>query len=108
MPSALQAQPAPSSNIATAARAFGDAYPPVRRQWRLRGVGALLVATTALYLPWMLGSLNRHALWLAVPFAAANVFSMVYALLSVVNTWSRRVPEPRSLPAGDEPDVAVL
>jgi cellulose synthase (UDP-forming) len=108
MSSALQLPVAPSSNIAKAARAFGDDYPPVRRQWRLRAVGVLLVATALLYLPWMLGSLNRGALWLALPFAAANVFSMAYALLSVVNMWSRRVPERRPLPSGAEPHVAVI
>ena len=30
---------APSSPIALAARAFGDAYPPIRRHWLVRGAG---------------------------------------------------------------------
>jgi cellulose synthase (UDP-forming) len=101
-------EPAPAGRIATAARAFGDAYPPALRQWRLRLVGLVLVATTLLYVPWMLTSLNPAARWLAWPFAAANLFSLGYALLSVFNAWTRRVPEPHPLAHGDEPAVAVI
>lgn len=113
-PSALAAQrsaapiPAPSSNIAKAARAFGDDYPPITGQWKIHGAGLLLVLTAALYLPWMLTSLNDHARWLAWPFAAANVFSIGYALLTVFNAWRRQVPPPRRVPAGAEPAVAVI
>ncbi len=99
---------APSSPIALAARRFGDAYPAVSGQWRLRVVGLLLVATALFYLPWMFGALNDEARWLAWPFAAANVFSVVYALISVVNSWRREVPEPRSVAPGEEPPVAVI
>src|ERR671929_84763 len=63
MSSVRRVEPAPSSNIAKAARAFGDGYPPVQRQGRLRFVGLLLLATTLLYAPWMLGSLNHSAMW---------------------------------------------
>ena len=82
--------PAPSSPIAKAARAFGDDYPALRGQWRVRAAGVLLLATTLLYLPWMLASLNEDAAWLAWPFAAANVFSLAYGALSVSNAWRRR------------------
>jgi cellulose synthase (UDP-forming) len=101
-------RPAPSAPIAKAARAFGDDFPQVRDQWRVRAAGLLLLATTLLYVPWLLTSLNDAAPWLAYPFAAANVFSMAYGLLSVVNAWSRRVPERRPLPPGEEPHVAVI
>ena len=108
MPARTRVQPAPSSRIASAARAFGDDYPPLRGQWRLRLVGALLLLTTVLYVPWMLSSLNESAPWLAWPFAAANLFSTGYALVSVFNSWCRRVPERRPLPRGEEPHVAVI
>src|SRR5215213_9077580 len=100
--------PAPSSPIAKAARAFGDEYPPVRDQWRVRAAGVLLLATTLLYLPWMLTSLNEDVAWLAWPFAAANAFSLAYGVLSVFNAWHRHVPERRPLAEGAEPPVAVI
>ena len=101
-------KPAAPSSIAQAARAYGDAYPPLRGQWRIRAAGLLLVATTLLYAPWMLTSLNDEARWLAWPFAIANVFSLAYGVLAVFNAWSRKVPEPRPLTYGDEPHVAVI
>ncbi|MGI8778625.1 MAG: glycosyltransferase [Solirubrobacteraceae bacterium] len=111
-PFAVAAPPAvpaaPSARIATAARAFGDAYPPLRGQLRVRAAGLLLLATTLLYLPWMLTSLNEDAPWLAWPFAAANLFSLAYGALSVFNAWRRHVPERRPLPEGAEPVVAVI
>lgn len=104
--------PAPTaaepSAIATAARAYGDDYPPLRGQWRVRGAGLLLVVTTLLYAPWMLSSLNGDAPWLAWPFAVANIFSLAYGALAVYNAWSRKIPEARPLAAGDEPQVAII
>jgi hypothetical protein len=94
--------------VAIAARAFGDDYPPLRGQWRVRTVGVLLVLTTIFYTSWMLSSLNHRAPWLAWPFAAANLFSMVYGLLAVYNAWSRKVPEPRPLAHREEPHVGVI
>jgi cellulose synthase (UDP-forming) len=99
---------AESAPIAVAARRFGDGYPPLSGQWRVKVAGVLLLATTLLYVPWMLTSLNASLPWLAWAFAAANLFSLAYGLLSVVNAWQRRVPERRPLPAGAEPDVAVI
>ena len=99
---------APSSPIARAVRAFGDDYPPLRGQWGVRAAGLLLVASALFYLPWMLTSLNEEARWLAWPFAAANVFSVAYALISVLNSWRREVPVPRPLPRGAEPHVGVI
>jgi cellulose synthase (UDP-forming) len=110
MPSSWVGVPAaaPPSNIATAARAFGDDYPPLRGQWRIRAAGLLLVLATISYTPWMLTSLNGGAPWLAWPFAIANVFSLAYGLLAVFNAWSRKVPDRRPLRHGDEPHVAVI
>lgn len=99
---------AESSRIAVAARAYGDTYPPLRGQWRVRGAGLLLVLTTLLYAPWMLSSLNGDVPWLAWPLAVANVFWLAYGLLAVVDAWSRRIPEACPLAYGDEPHVAVI
>jgi cellulose synthase (UDP-forming) len=99
---------APSARIASAARVFGDDYPPLQGQRKVRAAAALLIATTAFYVPWMLMHLNRELPWLIVPFAVANLFTMANAMLSVFNTWNRKVPERRTLPHGDEPDVAVI
>ncbi|HEV8054040.1 MAG TPA: glycosyltransferase [Candidatus Limnocylindrales bacterium] len=99
---------APSAPIAKAARAFGDDYPSLRGQWRVRSAGVLLLVTTLLYVPWMLTSLNEEVRWLAWPFAAANLFSLAYGALSVFNAWRRQVPERRPLPPGDEPQVGVI
>jgi cellulose synthase (UDP-forming) len=107
-PPAPLAEPAEPSPIAVAARAYGDDYPPLRGQWRIRAAGLLLIATTLLYAPWMLGSLNHGLPWVAWPFAVANLFSLAYGVLAVVNAWSRRVPERRPMPYGAEPQVAVI
>ncbi len=101
-------EPAPSAPIAVAARAFGDDYPPLRDQWRVRAAGVLLLLTMALYAPWMLTSLNGDLPWLAWPFAAVNAFSLAYAVLAVGNAWCRRVPPRRPVPRGAEPHVGVI
>src|SRR5215207_6461691 len=100
--------PAPSQPIAVAARAFGDDYPPVRGQWTIRAAASVLVLATLVYVPWLVTSLNPALPWLAWPFAIANLFTMAAGLLSVVNSWSRSVPERRPLPHGAEPTVAVI
>ncbi|QEC46510.1 glycosyltransferase [Baekduia soli] len=107
-PHAWAPAPAPSAPIAAAARAFGDDYPGLTGQWRVKVAGLLLLLTTVLYVPWMLRSLDAHLPWLAYPFAAANLYSLLYGLVSVANAWQRRVPPRRPLPAGDEPGVAVI
>ena len=101
-------QPAPSGRIATAARAFGDDYPPVRQQWRIRAAGVLVFVTTVLFLPWMLTSLHPAARWLSWPFAGACLFSAAYALLNVFNGWNRAVPVHRLAVRGAEPPVGVI
>ncbi len=101
-------EPAPSSRIAVASRAFGDDYPALRSQWPLRVAGLALLAASLVYVPWMLRSLNPGARWLAWPFAAANVFSIIYLALSVFNAWSRSVPIRRPLPPGAEPTIGII
>jgi hypothetical protein len=101
-------EPAPSAPIAVAARAFGDDFPPLRDQGRFRLAGLVLLATLLLYVPWMLTSLNEKAPWIAWPFAAANLFSVGYAVLAVCNQWSRRVPVRRPVAPGVEPHVGVI
>jgi cellulose synthase (UDP-forming) len=99
---------APSGRIAQAARAFGDAYPPITGQWRIKVAGVILVAGTLFYVPWMLSSLNSGLPWLAWAFAATNLFTLTASLLTVLNSWQRRVAEPSPVPAGAEPSVAVI
>ncbi|HET9718539.1 MAG TPA: glycosyltransferase [Solirubrobacteraceae bacterium] len=101
-------EPAPSARIAEAARAFGDEYPGLRGQWLVRLAGLLLLVASAFYVPWMLRSLDPRVGWLSAPFAAANLFSLLYLFLTVVNSWSRHVPERRPLPRGMEPHVGVI
>ena len=107
-PTRVRVEPAPSAPIAVAARAFGDDFPPGHADRWMRVAAIVLTAATVWYAPWLFASLNRHALWLAVPFAAANVFTLVSGLLSVCNSWQRRVPTATPLPAGREPLVGVI
>jgi cellulose synthase (UDP-forming) len=100
-------EPAPSSPIAVAARAFGDDFPQIRQRW-LRLAGLVLLSASAFYMPWLLSSLNGSLIWLAVPFAVVNVFTVGHCLLSVLNSWWRHVPEPRLVPKGAEPLVGVI
>ncbi len=58
-------RPAPSAPIALAARAFGDGYPVLVRQRSLRVAAIVLAGASLWYVPWMLGSLNSSALWIA-------------------------------------------
>lgn len=105
---AQRPSPAPSQPIAQAARAFGDGYPPLQGQRNVRAARLLLVAATALYVPWLLTSLNGDLPWLSWPFAVTNLFTMAIGLLAVFNAWWRQVPERRPLPAGAEPTVGVI
>jgi cellulose synthase (UDP-forming) len=99
---------APSGPMATAARAFGDDYPPLRHHWLVRGAGIAYLISAAIYLPWLFTSLNHHLPWLAWPFLIANLFTIVTTLLSIVNHWWRAVPPPRPLAHGGEPTVGII
>jgi cellulose synthase (UDP-forming) len=76
--------------------------------WRIRLGAAILAFGVAVYIPWMLANLNTGALWLAIPFAIANLLLAINALATAINNWQRDAPPPRLLPPGDEPVVAVL
>jgi len=99
---------APSSNLANAARRFGDQFPLVRRQRPIRLSGALVLVLMLLYLPWLLTHLNTSLPWLAWPFAVANVLSAVCVTLSVANGWSTRVTPRRPFIGQDAPEVGVI
>ncbi len=94
--------------MAAAARAFGDDYPPLRGHWILRTAGVAYLAAAAIYLPWLIGSLNEHLPWLAWPFLCANVLTLATTALSIFNHWWRAVPEAHPLPHGAEPTVGVI
>ncbi len=99
---------APSSPIATAARAYGDRYPPLDRQWALRVSCIAFAIATAIYVPWLIQTVNTNEPWVAWPFLATNVFTLVLALLACVNQWWRTVPEARPLPHGMEQLVGII
>ncbi len=101
-------EPALSSNIAIASREFGDSYPLKVQQWRRRLLGFVLVLSEIFYVSWMLMSLNKRFLWVAIPFGLAGLFSFFHMTLSVVNNWTRSVPSPKSIAEGMEPYVAVI
>jgi cellulose synthase (UDP-forming) len=94
--------------MAQAARAFGDDYPPITRHWLLRCAGIVYLVAAAIYLPWLLTSLNRQLPWLSWPFLAASLFTLVTTLLSIFNHWWRAVPERRPLTPGLEPSVGII
>lgn len=106
--SALRARAAPASNLAAAARRFGDRYPQRRPQLAIRALSVLLIAAIAYYLPWMFEHLHTAVPWLAWPFAAASVFSALCVTMSVINNWSSRVAGQTPLRGDDVPVVAVL
>jgi cellulose synthase (UDP-forming) len=75
----------------------------------VRTAGLVLLVATALYVPWLLASLNRSLPWLCWPFAVTNLFTLSTGVLAVFNAWWRAAPEPRPLAAtATVPTVAVL
>ncbi len=99
---------APGGQMARAARAFGDPYPPIRRHWIVRATALAYVLAMAVYLPWLAQRLNERVLWLSVPFFIANLMTGATTVLSAFNHWWRAVPEPRPLPHGTEPLVGIV
>lgn len=77
-------------------------------QLRIRLAAVALFVATALYLPWLYLSLNDAALWLAVPFVAANTMVAASACLTAYNNWERSSPDRVPVPTGEEPAVAVV
>lgn len=104
----LQELAAPSSNLASAARRYGDRFPLLRRHGLIRLSGALVMALMAFYLPWLFTHMNLSLPWLAWPFAAANGLSALCVTLSVLNGWTTRVTPRRPLVGPDVPEVAVI
>lgn len=75
---------------------------------RIRLAGAILVLGAGAYAPWLVSHLNLNALWLALPFAAANLLIVGSVLLTLVNNWSRETPSLCPIADGAEPVVAVI
>lgn len=75
---------------------------------KLRIAAVLLILALAWYLPWMFANLNWEVPWLSLPFALASVMIALMTLVTVVNHWSYRVPEPHPVPEGAEPEVLVV
>ena len=94
--------------MAIAARAFGDDYPPISRHWLVRLAGLAYLISAAIYLPWLLSSLNGQLPWLSWLFLAATILTLTVTLLSVFNHWWRAVPEPHLMPHGAEPIVGII
>ena len=75
---------------------------------RFRLLLPVVVAAFALWLPFAIAHANPHALWLAVPFLAANLLLAVSLLVTLVNNWTRTTPRDWVVAQGSEPDVAVI
>jgi hypothetical protein len=105
---AVQEIAAPSSNLAVAARRFGDQFPSLRRQGPIRLSGILVLALMLVYVPWLFAHLDTALPWLAWPFLLANLLSAACVTLSVANGWSTRVTPRRPLASPEVPEVAVI
>lgn len=76
--------------------------------WKVRAAGVLLLFASAWYLPWAFSRLNRSALWLSIPFAAASLLMALMSTVTVINHWSIKSSSAAPVPIGDEPAVAVI
>jgi cellulose synthase (UDP-forming) len=76
--------------------------------FRFRLVALLLAGAAAFWLPWAVLHLNAGALWLGIPFLAANLLVAVSLLVSLINNWQRSAAEDKILRRGAEPEVAVI
>ena len=84
-------------------------YPPLAGQWRVRVAGAVLVAATAFYLPWMLESLeHRRRRGSSYPFLARICSRSPPASLAVFNGWSAPRSRAPSAAAGEGADRGVI
>ncbi|HRC08716.1 MAG TPA: glycosyltransferase, partial [Miltoncostaeales bacterium] len=104
----IRVGPLPPTRIAEASRAFGDDWPLRTGQVRQRAAGLLLIAAMCIYVPWVVMVLDHDRPWVAWPFLAATVLSLSSMGLTVVTSWSRRVPPPRPVVRGEEPHVGVI
>lgn len=77
-------------------------------QLPIRFSATMLALAIAWYAPWMLLHSNPHALWLAVPFIAANLLLLLSLSVTAINNWTRSSPPDRVTVPGTEPRVAVV
>ena len=75
---------------------------------RFRVVAVLLAFAAAFWMPWALLHLNGRALWLGLPFLAANLLLALSLLVTLINNWQRSAAPDRILGRGHEPTVAVI
>lgn len=76
--------------------------------WPLRLAGFVLVLGAIWFGPWLFLHINSSALWLAIPFAGANLLIIIATVVTFINNWRRSKPAVYFVPEGDEPDVAVI
>jgi cellulose synthase (UDP-forming) len=75
---------------------------------RFRVAAVALACSAAFWLPWALLHVNGRALWLAIPFLAANLLLAISLLVTLLNNWQRSATPDRILRRGREPTVAVI
>jgi cellulose synthase (UDP-forming) len=75
---------------------------------RFRILLLLMVATLALWMPFLAAHVNGHALWLALPFVGANLILACALIVGLANNWRRSTPADRTLADGTEPLVGVI
>jgi cellulose synthase (UDP-forming) len=75
---------------------------------RYRAVAVLVAASGVFWLPWAIAHLNGGALWLGIPFMAANLLLAISLLVTLINNWQRSAATDRIVMPGTEPDVAVI
>jgi len=73
-----------------------------------RFAGVLFFGTTLWFVPWLFLHLNGQAWWLAIPFVAATLMTVLLAGVTVINSWSLWAPPERRVPPGEEPNVLVV
>ncbi len=69
------------------------------REWTIRAVSVAALAAGAYYLTWrLIATLNREALWLAIPVWAAEAYGLLSAAMFFFTTWrlTRRAAPPAS------------
>lgn len=78
------------------------------KNWPIRLAGFALTLGAIWFGPWLIMSVNVTALWLAIPFAGANLLIITATLVTFINNWRRSTPAIHFVSEGEEPDVAVI
>ncbi len=86
----------------------GITQPKHMNNSRIRVTGILFVMLALFYIFWIVGNLNKDALWFSLLFLSANIFISISIFVSIFNNWSRSTPHLFKIPTGLEPVVAVL